>query len=59
MMKNSDMIKLYESSNASVLVVDDINATGSTLYEILRILDKVNLSLDVYVFTLIGKPTNL
>lgn len=56
-MKNSDMIKLYESRNASVLVVDDINTTGSTLYEILRILDKVNSSLDVYVFTLIGKPS--
>ena len=59
MMENSDIAKMYELDNASVLVVDDINTTGSTLYEILRILDKVNSSLNVYVFTLIGKPSNL
>lgn len=51
-----DVRNLYETEGADVLVVDDINTTGSTLYEILRILDSVNSSLNVYVFTLIGKP---
>ena len=51
-----DVRKLYETEGANVLVVDDVNTTGSTLYEILRILDNVNSSLNVYVFTLIGKP---
>lgn len=51
-----DVRNLYETEGADVLIVDDINTTGSTLYEILRILDGVNSSLNVYVFILIGKP---
>ena len=38
-----------------ILVVDDINASGSTLTEILRIIRKINNRCDVYIFTLIGK----
>lgn len=51
-----DVASLYESKGSDVLVVNDVNTTGSTLYEILRILDKVNSSLNVYIFTLLGKP---
>lgn len=38
-----------------ILVVDDINTSGSTLTEILRIIRKINNRCDVYIFTLIGK----
>jgi len=38
-----------------ILVVDDINTSGSTLTEILRIIRKINNKCDVYIFTLIGK----
>jgi len=39
----------------NVLVIDDINMTGSTLNEILRIITKVNPYCNVYIFTLLGK----
>ena len=48
--------KLRDAHGASVLVVDDVNTSGSTLNEILRMLGKLNPSLEVYVFTLIGRP---
>ena len=56
---NADEIvaKISSSDGGSVLVVDDINTTGSTLYEILRILAKLNPSLNVYVYTLIGRES--
>ena len=40
---------------ANILVVDDINTTGSTMHEILRKLGKLNHNSDIYVYTLIGK----
>lgn len=39
----------------NILVVDDINTTGSTLHEILRKLGKINHNCNIYVYTLIGK----
>lgn len=39
---------------ANILVVDDINTTGSTLNEILRKLVKINQNSNIYVYTLIG-----
>lgn len=39
----------------NILVVDDVNTTGSTLNEILRKLGKINNNCNIYVFTLIGK----
>lgn len=38
----------------NVLVVDDINTSGATINEILRILDKVNSGCNIFVYTLIG-----
>lgn len=40
---------------ANILVVDDINTTGSTLNEILRKLTDINNSSNIYVYTLIGR----
>ena len=39
---------------ANILVVDDINTTGSTLNEILRKLGEINQNSNIYVYTLIG-----
>ena len=38
----------------NILVVDDINTSGSTLDEILRVLNRVNRNANIFVFTLIG-----
>lgn len=40
---------------STILVVDDINTTGSTLHEILRKLIKINSDCEIFVYTLIGK----
>lgn len=40
---------------SNVLIVDDINTSGSTLNEIIRIIREVNPKIDIYVFTLLGK----
>ena len=39
----------------SILVVDDINTTGSTVNEILRILNTINENCHIFVYTLIGR----
>lgn len=41
--------------NKKILVVDDINSTGSTLSEILKVIGVLKPDADVYVYTLIGK----
>lgn len=38
-----------------ILIVDDINTSGSTLREILRIVQKINNDCEIYIFTLLGK----
>ena len=38
-----------------ILVVDDINTSGSTLIEILRLIKAINNDCEIYIFTLIGK----
>ena len=41
--------------NGKLLIVDDINTSGSTLTEILRIVHNINNNCEIYIFTLIGK----
>ena len=52
---SEDIEKFAELQGKNILVVDDINTTGSTLHEILRTLGKVNNHSNIYVYTLIGK----
>lgn len=53
--KNSEDIERFSKlQGANILVVDDINTTGSTLHEILRKLSKLNSDCNIYVYTLIG-----
>lgn len=46
--------KISKLQGANILIVDDINTSGSTLDEILRILGKLNHSCNIYIYTLIG-----
>lgn len=38
-----------------ILIVDDINTSGSTLKEIIRIVKSINNNCEIFIFTLIGK----
>ena len=38
-----------------ILRVDDINTSGSTLREPLRIINEINSNCNIYIYTLIGK----
>lgn len=47
--------KFARLQGANILVVDDINTTGSTLHEILRKLGEINDNSNIFVYTLIGR----
>ena len=52
--------KAFESLNhPKTLIIDDINTSGSTVAEIVRIIKKVNPSAEVYIFTLLGKDFSI
>lgn len=46
--------KFSNLTDANILVIDDINTSGSTLNEVLRILNSINNRCNIYVYTLIG-----
>ena len=52
---DKDIEKLSKLQGPNILVVDDINTTGSTLNEILRKIGQINKSCNIYIFTLIGR----
>lgn len=41
--------------DGKILIMDDINTTGSTLSEIIRLIKTINKNCEIYIFTLIGK----
>ena len=52
----ADIEKISKLQNGfNVLIVDDINTTGSTLQEILRQISILNPNCNIYIYTLIGK----
>lgn len=51
----SDIEQFSRLKGSNILVIDDINTIGSTLYEILRKLDSINNDCNIYVYTLLGK----
>ena len=53
--KMEDLIRFSQLQCQKILVVDDINTSGSTINEILRILNKINYEADIFVYTLIGR----
>ena len=53
---NIEELQSFKSLKAKkILIVDDINTSGSTLNEILRIINRINADSDIYIYTLIGK----
>ena len=52
---SDDVNRLAKLDNANVLIVDDINTSGATLDEILRIVKKINRTCAIYIYTLIGR----
>lgn len=52
---DEDIMKYSKLQGSNILVVDDVNTSGSTLDEILRVLNKVNVGCNIYIYTLIGK----
>lgn len=42
-------------NSGKILIIDDINTSGSTLREIVRIIRSLSPDVDIYIFTLIGK----
>lgn len=51
--RSKEVIKSIQSGK--ILIVDDINTSGSTLNEIIRIIRKINNQCEIYIFTLICK----
>ena len=49
-----DLVKFSKLQCKNILVVDDINTSGSTLNEILRTLNKINSKSNIFIYTLIG-----
>ena len=47
-----DLMYLVQSNK--ILLVDDVNTTGATLSEIIRIIRNINVKAEIYVFTLLG-----
>lgn len=54
--KNEESEKAFAAlNNPNILVVDDINTSGATLNEIIRIAKKVNPQSKIFIFTILGK----
>ena len=53
-MSEEDILKFSRLKGSKILIVDDINTSGSTLNEILRVLRKINNECEIFIFTLIG-----
>ena len=55
-LSDKEIDKLSGLQGSNILVVDDINTSGSTIDEILRILEKINPNCKIFIYTLIGHP---
>jgi hypoxanthine phosphoribosyltransferase len=58
--KNDKDKKIFEKlENSRILIIDDINTSGSTLKECLRVLNMINNKNEKIIFTLIGNNIKL
>lgn len=53
-MSKEDAIRFQRLKGQRILIVDDINTSGSTLNEILRTVKTINRECEIFIFTLIG-----
>jgi len=53
-MSDEDALKLSKFQGGKILIVDDINTSGATLNEVLRIVNRVNHNSEIFIYTLIG-----
>ena len=53
--KMKDFMKI---ENRKILLIDDINTTGSTIDEMLRYINSLNDTNEIFIFTIIGKEQN-
>lgn len=52
---NNELNVAHIMNSNKILIIDDINTSGATLFEMLRIIRTINHSAEIYVFTLVGK----
>jgi len=52
---NDSRVLLNSIMEGHLIIIDDINTSGSTINEILKIIKAINKACEVYIFTLIGK----
>jgi len=55
---DSEIYKFCRIQNSKILLIDDINTTGSTMDEMLRYINSLNDTNEIFVFTIIGKELN-
>lgn len=53
---NADEVNIISNiESGNVLIIDDVNTSGSTLNEVINQIHKINKDCKIYIFTLIGK----
>lgn len=54
-----DLEGLKQYNGKNILIVDDINTSGATLNEIIRMVRKINPDSKIYIYTLIRNCTKI
>ena len=55
---DEDMLRFCKIENKKILLLDDINTTGSTIDEMLSYINSLNDTNEIFIFTIIGKVQN-
>ena len=55
---DADMNKFCKIEDRKILLIDDINTTGSTIDEMLSYINSLNDTNEIFIFTIIGKEQN-
>lgn len=53
--ENEEVKKTFSKlKGENILIVDDVNTSGSTIQEIIRIVNSINTNVNIFIYTLIG-----